>query len=49
MDDEFAARRSVMTAIKYRTVAVDGYSIFYREAGAANAPALLLLHGFPRA
>jgi len=38
-----------VTAIKYRTVSVDGLKIFYREAGAANAPALLLLHGFPSA
>ena len=38
-----------MTAIKYRTVAVDGLKVFYREAGAANVPALLLLHGFPSA
>jgi pimeloyl-ACP methyl ester carboxylesterase len=28
---------------------VDGLKIFYREAGAADAPALLLLHGFPSA
>jgi len=38
-----------VTAIKYRTVSVDGLKIFYREAGAADAPALLLLHGFPSA
>jgi len=38
-----------MTAIKYRTVSVDGLKIFYREAGAASVPALLLLHGFPSA
>jgi len=31
----------------YRTVEVDNLSIFYREAGPANAPALLLLHGLP--
>jgi pimeloyl-ACP methyl ester carboxylesterase len=31
----------------YRTVNVDGLSIFYREAGSKNAPALLLLHGLP--
>ena len=31
----------------YRTVAVDGVKIFYREAGNPNAPTLLLLHGFP--
>src|ERR1700722_19758689 len=31
----------------YRTTKVDGLSIFYREAGPADAPTLLLLHGFP--
>jgi pimeloyl-ACP methyl ester carboxylesterase len=31
----------------YRTVEVDGLSIFYREAGPAGAPTLLLLHGLP--
>lgn len=31
----------------YRTIEVDGLEIFYREAGPADAPALLLLHGFP--
>ena len=38
-----------MTAIKYRTADVDGFKIFYREAGEAGAPKLLLLHGFPSA
>jgi len=38
-----------MTAIKYRTTSVDGFSIFYREAGSPGAPKLLLLHGFPTA
>jgi len=33
--------------IHYRSVAVDGLNIFYREAGNPKAPALLLLHGFP--
>jgi len=36
-----------MTGIKYRTVDVDGFKIFYREAGPSKAPKLLLLHGFP--
>jgi len=36
-----------MTDIAYRTAEVDGLPVFYREAGAANAPTLLLLHGFP--
>ena len=31
----------------YRTIQVDGLSIFYREAGAKDAPTLLLLHGLP--
>ena len=31
----------------YRTVQVDGLSIFYREAGPRDAPVLLLLHGLP--
>jgi pimeloyl-ACP methyl ester carboxylesterase len=29
------------------TVEADGVEIFYREAGPANAPVILLLHGFP--
>ena len=36
-----------MTKISYRTTNVDGLKIFYREGGAAAAPTLLLLHGFP--
>jgi len=31
----------------YRTAQVDGVSIFYREAGPADAPVLVLLHGLP--
>ena len=38
-----------MTAIRYHTADVDGFHIFYREAGAPRAPKLLLLHGFPSA
>jgi pimeloyl-ACP methyl ester carboxylesterase len=38
-----------LTATSYRTADVDGFNIFYREAGARNAPKLLLLHGFPSA
>jgi pimeloyl-ACP methyl ester carboxylesterase len=37
------------TVIRYRTINVDGVRIFYREAGAQESPALLLLHGFPTA
>jgi len=31
----------------YRTAQIDGLSIFYREAGPKDGPALLLLHGLP--
>jgi pimeloyl-ACP methyl ester carboxylesterase len=36
-----------MTKIQYRSADVDGFKIHYREAGPAEAPKLLLLHGFP--
>ena len=35
--------------IRYRNADVDGFKIFYREAGPPGAPKLLLLHGFPSA
>ena len=38
-----------MTAVKYRTAEAGGLKIFYREAGPADGPKLLLLHGFPSA
>jgi pimeloyl-ACP methyl ester carboxylesterase len=33
--------------VTYHTTQVDGLKIFYREAGPKNAPALVLLHGYP--
>ncbi len=36
-----------MAPTHYRTIAVDGLNVFYREAGHDEAPAILLLHGFP--
>jgi pimeloyl-ACP methyl ester carboxylesterase len=36
-----------MSPTTYRSVDVDGLSVFYREAGRSNAPVVLLLHGFP--
>ncbi|MEJ0052597.1 MAG: alpha/beta hydrolase [Methylovirgula sp.] len=33
--------------VHYRTIEVDGLSIFYREAASNDAPTLLLLHGLP--
>ena len=36
-------------SVRFNTVKVDALKIFYREAGPAGAPKLLLLHGFPSA
>lgn len=38
---------SAARATTYKTVSVKGLNIFYREAGPADAPTVLLLHGFP--
>ena len=38
---------SIDTRVRYRTVEIDGITLFYREAGPANAPVVMLLHGFP--
>jgi pimeloyl-ACP methyl ester carboxylesterase len=39
--------RSVQDPTFYRTIQIDGLSIFYREAGRKEAPTILLLHGLP--
>ena len=36
-----------MSVVHHRYATVRGQKIFYREAGPADAPALVLLHGFP--
>jgi pimeloyl-ACP methyl ester carboxylesterase len=33
--------------VHHKTIGIDGQDIFYREAGPADAPVILLLHGFP--
>ena len=38
-----------MASIRYNIAEVNGVRVFYREAGDAAAPKLLLLHGFPSA
>src|SRR5271170_5554656 len=38
-----------MSVVAYKTADVDGFKVFYREAGRKGAPKLLLLHGFPSA
>ena len=35
--------------VRFNTVVVDGLKVFYRSAGDASAPVVLLLHGFPSA
>jgi pimeloyl-ACP methyl ester carboxylesterase len=42
-----AAHRWAVAETRYRTIDVGGLQIFYREAGPAAAPVVLLLHGFP--
>jgi pimeloyl-ACP methyl ester carboxylesterase len=38
-----------MSAVQYKSAEVDGFKVFYRQAGRNGAPKLLLLHGFPSA
>lgn len=42
-----ASPAAVSPPTLYRTIAVDGVDVFYREAGNPANPTLLLLHGFP--
>jgi len=42
-----AAMESTSATTTYHRVTVDGVGIFYREAGANDAPTIVLLHGFP--
>src|ERR1700757_2188600 len=39
--------RPMKHATFYRTIQINGLSIFYREAGSKDAPTILLLHGLP--
>ena len=42
-----AAHRSIMPVTSVYKVEADGIEVFYRSAGDASAPVVLLLHGFP--
>jgi pimeloyl-ACP methyl ester carboxylesterase len=42
-----AARGKSIARASFHTVEADGVRVFYREAGPADAPVLLLLHGYP--
>jgi pimeloyl-ACP methyl ester carboxylesterase len=41
------ADKAMAQQVFYHTVKVDGFSIFYREAGPKDAPTIVLLHGLP--
>jgi pimeloyl-ACP methyl ester carboxylesterase len=42
-----AARGKSIPRVSFHTVEADGVRVFYRQAGPADAPVLLLLHGYP--
>lgn len=42
-----SAAEAVEAQVRYRSASVDGIEIAYREAGRADSPVILLLHGFP--
>ena len=42
-----AVAQTPASTVHYRTARIDGVEVFYREAGPADAPTVLLLHGFP--
>jgi pimeloyl-ACP methyl ester carboxylesterase len=41
------ATSSVDASVHHRAITIEGVRLFYREAGPAHAPAIVLLHGFP--
>jgi pimeloyl-ACP methyl ester carboxylesterase len=44
-----ASREKSMSQVRYGTQKLGEVDVFYREAGPADAPVILLLHGFPSA
>src|ERR1700677_4448407 len=45
--EKVMAKSSQVPLTTVHHVEVDGVNVFYREAGPADAPVVLLLHGFP--
>lgn len=45
--DQAAITQQAPVTVHYRTAAIDGVNIFYREAGPKDGPVVVLLHGFP--
>ncbi|MGB3338866.1 MAG: alpha/beta hydrolase [Devosia sp.] len=46
-EQQQAPRSKLDHLVKHRRIEVDGVDIFYREAGPADAPLVLLPHGYP--
>ncbi|PDT21173.1 alpha/beta fold hydrolase [Rhizobium hidalgonense] len=44
---QVAITQQVPEVVHYRSAKIDGVDMFYREAGPADGPVVLLLHGFP--
>jgi pimeloyl-ACP methyl ester carboxylesterase len=42
-----SAQLRAPVTVHYRTATIEGVKVFYREAGPADGPVVLLLHGFP--
>lgn len=42
-----AASLKAPVTVHYRSATIEGVKVFYREAGPADGPVVLLLHGFP--
>ncbi len=40
-------KKEQVPVVYHRTTKIEGLDVFYREAGAKDAPTVLLLHGFP--
>ena len=47
VDMSVAVPTNAVPAVRFNYAEVDGVRVFFREAGPADAPVLLLLHGFP--
>src|SRR6516162_8271362 len=46
-NDAISRSSFIIPRTSVRRAAADGITVFYREAGPVDAPAILLLHGFP--
>src|SRR5271154_4425586 len=44
---DFPRKGFPMTKVRFQKADVDGFNVFYREAGPKDGPTILLLHGFP--